>query len=153
MLVKPISAPPATTAPVCDSLPLLAVSLLSYGEVQVALNASDMPTNARRDTTREQITAWAAQGIERLGGVARVRALFREAADLDRFRARAWMWVELADESPNAVIVDMSDPASPLRIDPLAELLDADRAYKRFWRNDARNQRCVDFAYTLLHPF
>ncbi|MBF8187463.1 hypothetical protein ITP53_17320 [Nonomuraea sp. K274] len=47
---------------------------LPYGELAVALYASDMPTRRlpARDIALEQVAAWVARGVERLGGEVKV---------------------------------------------------------------------------------
>jgi hypothetical protein len=74
---QPLDLPPAALSadpcgPCClsawDRRMAAQVNALSYGELAVALYASDMPT--RRDRSRHdpvQVGAWARQGMERLG--------------------------------------------------------------------------------------
>jgi hypothetical protein len=47
--------------------PAATVASLSYGELSVALNASDMPGTHAPGVGLRQLSAWAQQGLDRLG--------------------------------------------------------------------------------------
>lgn len=81
MLVKPISAIPVTDSADPEWLVTLVTSVLDYGELAVALAASDMATK-RIDLTAEERVAYAVQGLTRLG-VATVQERTAQARNIN----------------------------------------------------------------------
>ncbi len=132
MLVKPISAVPATDSADPEWLVTLVTSVLDYGELAVALAASDMPTK-RVDLTADERVAYAVQGLARLG-VATVRERAEQACDI------------------NLRIVDLADRHGGRWPTGHPVAVGLDKADRELWGGPRRRDRAHDVAWSIAFP-